>query len=177
MPKKGLELLLDALGKIPSDRPWSWTHIGGGPESARLRRIASTHPYKERLRFVGPLPHTETMQTLAQSDIFVLTAVVAGNGDRDGRPNAIIEAMQLGLACVATRIGGIPEIAKNEEDALLIEPSADDAARALTRLLHDDDLRARLGRAAKARSIMLAQEGEIGLESLTHALREASGQT
>ena len=79
------------------------------------------------------------------ADVFVLPSL------SEGSPNALLEAMACGLPIVATRVGGVPEIAVDGETALLVPPEDPVAlARAIDRLLRDRPLAARLGSAARA---------------------------
>ena len=79
------------------------------------------------------------------ADVFVLPSL------SEGSPNALLEAMACGLPIVATRVGGVPEIAVDGETALLVPPEDPVAlARAIDRLLRDRALAARLGSAARA---------------------------
>jgi len=92
---------------------------------------------------------------LDKSQIFVMPS------RSEGMPVALLEAMAHGLAIVATRVGGIPEVVDHGVDALLVEPRDSAAlALALRELLADPELRNRLGRAARARAERL-NEGEV----------------
>ena len=79
-------------------------------------------------------------------------SVVAPDGDRDGLPNVLLEAMASGVPVVSTPVVGIPELIESERDGLLTPPSDPPAlAKALERLLTDADLRNRLARAARSK--------------------------
>ena len=87
-----------------------------------------------------------------EADIFVLASKIAPDGDRDGLPNVLMEAQSQGLACIATELGGIAELIKDEATGLLIAPGDPAAlAAALTRLIRDPALRARLGAVGERR--------------------------
>lgn len=175
VPKKGLMILLTALAELPSEPSWTWTHIGGGPELKRLKRAVENHPYRERLQILGSQSHAQVLDALRRHDVFVLAAVEAEDGDRDGRPNALIEAMSAGLACVASPVGGIPELLAEGIGVMpRSEPQA--FASALTSLLTTQSTIAKLGDAAKRRADDLRAEGNASLEALARALREAAGQ-
>ena len=85
--------------------------------------------------------------------LFVLPSVTAHDGDRDGIPNVILEAMAMGLPVVSTRQSGIPEAVQDGRTGLLVPPrDARALADALAALLLDVDLRTRLGAAGRERA-------------------------
>jgi glycosyltransferase involved in cell wall biosynthesis len=173
--KKGLALLLDALARLPSEPAWIWTHIGGGPELTALKSSAQYHPYKERLNFQGSRAHAEVLEALGRHDIFILSAQVAEGGDRDGRPNALIEAMGAGLACIATGIGGIPELL-TPGTGIVVAPETTEISNAISALLLSPAKIAEIGDAARIRAQDLRRDGQNGFDQLKEALRKASGQ-
>jgi glycosyltransferase involved in cell wall biosynthesis len=174
VPKKGLGLLLDALASLPEEPNWTWTHIGGGPELDALRDVAARHRFASRLALLGPQPHARVLEVVAASDIFVLPAQIAADGDRDGRPNALLEAMSMGLACVAAPAGGVAELIRDGEDGMLCAAEPERLAEALRTLMNDANLRGRLGAAAQSRSRELATEGRAAVDALAAALRALS---
>jgi glycosyltransferase involved in cell wall biosynthesis len=87
-----------------------------------------------------------------RASIFVLPCVVAADGDRDGLPNVLLEAMASGIPVVSTSVVGIPELIDSERDGLVVPPNnARALASALERLLVDPYLRDRLAQAARAK--------------------------
>lgn len=175
VPKKGLRLLLTALAQLRPEPAWTWTHIGGGPELAALKAAVQNHPYKERVTIMGALPHEDVVAALGRHDIFVLTAQVSDDGDRDGRPNALIEAMNAGLACIATGVGGIPEVLTSGSGTIVApEPAA--IAGAIQTLVSAPETILSLGDAARARALALQDEGREGFSELERALRRVSSQ-
>lgn len=175
VPKKGLEMLLEALARLPPNLNWTWTQIGGGPGIDSLRETVRHHPYRDRLTLLGARPHAEALEALRRHDVFVLTAAVAEDGDRDGRPNAVIEAMDAGLACVATPVGGIPELLSNGA-GVLAEAESGAIADTIASLLANPARIVALGAAARARASELRREGERAFREIELALRKASGQ-
>jgi glycosyltransferase involved in cell wall biosynthesis len=100
----------------------------------------------------GPVTHGELRRIYHQSAIFALPCLVAANGDRDGIPNVLAEAMATGLAVVSTAVSGIPELVRDRLDGLIVpERNPPALAAALQQLLQDPSLRQRLGAAARAR--------------------------
>jgi len=133
---KGYEYLLEALSVV--DFPFELTIIGEGPLRAKLQETASRAPLLRRVRFLGALPNEAVFQVLSASDCLAMPSVIARDGDRDGIPNVVLEAMSVGLPVVASSISGIPEAVIDGETGLLIperDPYA--LASALARL-HTD---------------------------------------
>ncbi|HNB11161.1 MAG TPA: glycosyltransferase, partial [bacterium] len=71
----------------------------------------------------GELNNTHVLREIASADLFVMPSIITSNGDRDGIPNVIIEAMFLKTPMVATDVSGIPEVVKHRETGLLCEPA------------------------------------------------------
>ena len=146
--KKGLDLLLRALALLPSDRAWHLTHIGGGPELKRLRALAAAVRVADRIDWRGALDQSEVLAAYGRADFFVLPCRVAGDGDRDGLPNVLVEAQSQGLACLSTDVGGITELISHGINGLLVpQDDAPALAGALAQLIADPSLRRRFGRA------------------------------
>jgi glycosyltransferase involved in cell wall biosynthesis len=82
--------------------------------------------------------------------VFVLAPAVLNDGDRDGIPNVLVEAMAAGVPVVSTNISGIPELIVDGECGLLVEPANEEAlAAAIRRVLEDPGLAARLALAGR----------------------------
>ena len=116
--------------------------VGDGPDRSSLEDLARALDVQESVIFAGMTANVSPFYAMA--DVFVLPSL------SEGSPNALLEAMACGLPVVATRVGGVPEIATNGTTALLV-PSKDPVslARAIDRLLDDVDLAAALGTAAR----------------------------
>jgi glycosyltransferase involved in cell wall biosynthesis len=84
---------------------------------------------EEEVHMPGLVSHNELPKLLEAHDIFVAPCVIAPNGERDGIPNVIIEAMAFGLPVISTRVNAIPEIVRNGETGLAV-PQRDAAALA-----------------------------------------------
>jgi glycosyltransferase involved in cell wall biosynthesis len=146
--KKGFQYLLNAC-QILDQRGCTFQCqiIGDGPLRADLERQIRDLSLASRVTLRGALPHEAVLHEYQRSTLFVLPCVIGTDGDRDGIPNVILEALALQLPVVSTRHSGIPEALTDEVNGLLVPPAdASALANAIARLLDDPDLRARLGR-------------------------------
>jgi len=151
--KKGYDDLLPALARLPAALDWRFEHVGGGPQLPGLVEDAKALGIAERVRWLGALTQPEVLARYRAADVFALSSRVAGDGDRDGLPNVLMEAQSQGLPCVATAVSGIPELIEDGVTGLLVPPRDRDAlAHAIARLVADPALRARLGRAGRERT-------------------------
>ena len=149
--KKGHDVLLDALARLPDGIEWRLHLVGGGPLDEALRRRAARLGIADRVFRHGPLPQEDVIARYRDADLFVLASRIGRNGDRDGLPNVLMEAQSQGLACVATRVSAIPELVEHGRTGLLVDAGNPDAlAAAIAELAADPERRRRLGRAAEA---------------------------
>jgi glycosyltransferase involved in cell wall biosynthesis len=133
--QKGHTVLLDALTRLPGVTA---SFAGDGPLREHLEGRARRLGISDRTFFLGTVEDIPTL--LARADLFVLTSL------NEGLPLSILEAMAAGVAVVATRVGGTPELVIHGETGLLVDPEDPaSTAEAIRRLLTDDDLRLRLG--------------------------------
>jgi glycosyltransferase involved in cell wall biosynthesis len=168
--KKGLDVLLEALGRLPPELHWRFEHIGGGPLkeglAARAERLGVAH----RVVWRGARTQSDVLAALRAADLFCLAARIAGNGDRDGLPNVIMEAMSQELPVVASEVGAIPEIVVPGATGRLVAPEDPEAlSRAIAGLIRDPELRLAMGREGRRR-ILERFSFEAGLERLARRL-------
>lgn len=149
--KKGYVELLHALAAASeADLLFTCDIFGDGPLEAQLLALRAELQLDERVRFMGARDSDGIRRALGEADAFVLTPQVTADGDRDGIPNVLVEAMACGLPVVTTTAGGITELVQHERNGLVCDPGNVPAvAAAVTRLLRDPRLRARLGAAAR----------------------------
>lgn len=150
--KKGYDILLQALARLPTDLHWHFTHIGGGPLLDRLKAQATTLGIANRIAWQGSATQEVVIEAYRTADAFALASRRDQDGDMDGLPNVLMEAQSQALPCVATTISAIPELIVDGETGLLV-PSEDvgELAVALNHVILDPALRERLGKAAAAR--------------------------
>jgi glycosyltransferase involved in cell wall biosynthesis len=174
-PKKGFDVLLRALARLRSNNV-VLTLVGYGPLEGQLRALAQALGMGHCVRWVGPLDHPAVRALYRESDLFVLASRVAADGDRDGLPNVVVEALSQGLPVVATSVSALPEIVEDGVNGRLVPPEDPRAlADALTGLIRDPPARRRLG----ADGIRRVSEGwgiEVGVTRLLTLLRPALGE-
>ena len=146
--KKGYEILLAALVELPPTLCWQFSHIGGGELLESLQQVARELGLAERIQWLGALPQAQVLTQYRAADLFVLASKISIDGDRDGLPNVLMEAQSQRLACLSSRISGIPELIIHGETGWLVEQkNSHELADALHRLIADPALRTRLAQA------------------------------
>ena len=168
--KKGYDVLLEALGRLPRDLAWHLTHIGGGLEAQSLRDAAAKMGLSGHVTWMGAQPHDVVLQAYRDADLFVLASKVGRDGDRDGLPNVLMEAQSQELCCLATRVSAIPELIEEDATGSLVAPEDPaELAAALERLILDPALRTRLGEAGSLR-VRRDFSLDAGIEALARRL-------
>jgi len=150
--KKGLDVLLAALARLPVGCHWRWTHIGGGGLVDTLKAEAERLGLAGRIDWRGSQPQDRVLAAYREADLFALPCRIAKDGDRDGLPNAVVEALSQRLCVLSTAISGVPELIDDGVNGILVRPDdAEALARELARLITQPDLRRRLGLAGEKR--------------------------
>lgn len=145
--KKGFTYLIQAC-RILKDRGFSLQCqiVGDGTLRTSLEAEISQLFLQDTVTLCGPLSHQDVLRKYRQASVFALPAVQASNGDRDGIPNVILEAMAFELPVVSTNHSAIPEVVENHVNGLLVPPAdAVALADALASLLSDAYYRKQLG--------------------------------
>ncbi|MCB0167209.1 MAG: glycosyltransferase family 4 protein [Anaerolineae bacterium] len=153
--RKGTPYLVKAC-KILKDRGLKFRCIiaGEGPERPIIEDLIAQNDLAGEVEMVGAVYQEQLRQYLNQADIFTLPCIVASNGDIDGIPNVLMEAMATEIPVISTYVSGIPELIENEECGLLVNEKDETAlAEALQRLLENPTLRAELGRRGRQKVI------------------------
>jgi glycosyltransferase involved in cell wall biosynthesis len=126
--------------------------VGDGPNRSELETLITELQLEDRVILCGALPNSQVMAKYTQATLFVLPCIVAGNGDRDGIPNVLLEAMASQVPVLSTRVSGIPEVIVDAANGLLVGPGDEQAlAEAMARLLNDGELRAYLAENGRRR--------------------------
>jgi len=171
VPKKGVDVLLDALAALPSGLHWRYVHVGGGPMRTALEAKAEQLGLGGRIDWLGAKAHDEVLAAYRAADVFVLASRIAKDGDRDGLPNVLLEAGSQELPVVATEVAAIPELIEDGVNGRLVPPDEPAAlASVLEALMASPSERRRLGQAARQR-ILAAFTLETRIEPLAARLR------
>ncbi|WP_018131683.1 glycosyltransferase [Effusibacillus pohliae] len=132
--KKGMNYLLDAFHKVQQEYPNICLRIAGdGPYRERLRQQARSLRIQHKVEFLGEIPHQKVAEAMQQAHLFALASVTTRNGNQEGIPNVLKEAMATGLPVVATSHAGIPELVKHKKSGYLVRER--DSAELAKRLL------------------------------------------
>ncbi|MHB1193713.1 MAG: glycosyltransferase [Longimicrobiales bacterium] len=150
--KKGLPVLVDACG-ILRDRGHDFRCevIGKGALRSVLEQRIRDHALQEHVHLVGPLPQQEIIERYHRAHVLALPSIVGSDGNREGLPVSIVEALACGLPVVSTPVTGIPEVVHDGCNGLLV-PERDPVALAdaLARLMTEPELLERLRSATRA---------------------------
>ena len=167
--KKGFCDLIRACALLArAGRQFCCQIIGSGPLEADLRAQIEQLGLQGTVELAGPRPQSEVLNEVQAARVYAGPFVIGSDGDRDGLPNVLLEAMALGTPCVSTDVTGIPEVLRDGETGLMV-PQHDPAALAVAvdRLLGDCSLRVHL--ATEARRLI---EAEFDIHRNTERMRD-----
>lgn len=155
VPKKGFDLLIEAAALLRQrGSDFRIEIVGAGDLRRGLEKQIFEAGLEDRVTLRGLLTRNEVREAYARADCVVLASRIAGDGDRDGIPNTLVEAMGCGLPVVATQLPGIAELVVHGKTGLLVPPEDPTAlADALERMLHDPALRHRMGHNGRHRVV------------------------
>ena len=146
--KKGLIYAIQAVCSVLEDV--HFTIVGYGPLEQELR--ASALACSKRITFAGKMSHKDVLTTLGNADAFLLPSVVADNGDMEGIPVSLMEAMALGVITISTWHSGIPELISDGVEGFLVkERDAEEIADVISRIVGDGENLPAMRRAARAK--------------------------
>ena len=172
--KKGFADLIGACATLAaSGRRFTCEIVGSGELEADLRGRIEQSGAGGMVRLIGPRPQAEVVRLVQEAAAFVAPCVLGEDGNRDGLPTALLEAMALGTPVVSTDVTGIPEVLRDGETGLLVpqrNPAA--LAGAISRLTGDSTLRIRL--ADRARRLI---ETDFNVHDNAAHLREIFAQS
>lgn len=146
--KKGFHVLLSAAAKL--QRPFQLKIVGEGPEENRLMEMVRTFGLESKIQFCGPKTHDDLPQFYAQAHVLVAPSVIDQNGDRDGLPNVILEAMACGRPVIGSDEAAIANAVIHNQTGLLTQPGdAQSLADAIQSLGTQPSLIQKLGAQAR----------------------------
>ncbi len=129
--KKGFEHVVEAVARLRADGHDVTAEIAGdGPLAADLRRRIEAHGLRQHVRLLGPITQAEVTELLGTRDVFVAPFVVGSDGNADGLPTVLLEAMARGLPCVAADVTAVGEVVKTGETGWLVPTGDTDALTA-----------------------------------------------
>jgi colanic acid/amylovoran biosynthesis glycosyltransferase len=150
---KGLEYLIRACALLRDDLPRQVFHCeiaGGGYLHDSLQQMIAGLGLGDRVRLLGPQDENAVRMLMQRADTLVLPSVVARDGQMEGIPVVLMEAMALGLPVVASDLSGIPELVRHQDTGLLVPPADSEAIKsailACQRAPHGAAARAHAGR-------------------------------
>lgn len=170
--KKGFADLIEACARLAvRGRDFHCQIAGVGPLEAELRAAIARHSLEQRVTLLGALTQAEVRRLVAGASVLAAPCVVAADGNRDGLPTVLVEAMALGTPCVATDVTGIPEVVRDGRTGLAVPQRDPEAlAAALETLMDEPGLRVSL--AATARRLV---ESDFDIRRNTSRIRDLFG--
>ena len=149
--KKGHAFLLEAVAKLrKQNRNVKLQIIGGGPLESELHDLASRLEIKEHVTFTGKMLQEEIIQHYRKSDMFVLACAISPDGDMDGIPVVLVEALAMEIPTVSTQVSGVPEIVQDSVTGLCVPPHDSQAlADAMAFMMDHPDEASKMARAGR----------------------------
>jgi glycosyltransferase involved in cell wall biosynthesis len=175
VPKKGFPVLVEACSILATQmHDFTCVIAGDGPEKEHLRALVRRYGLKDRVLLPGSIPQDRLVtEFLTRASLLVQPSVVAADGDQDGIPTVILEALASGLPVVATAVSGIGEAVSDGETGLLVHPGDPTAlAAAMRAVLADPSLAARLatgGRRLAETRFNLKNNAKVLIHLMDHA--------
>ncbi len=172
--KKGYGVLIEACARLKQDGVVSHLHVvGDGPLREVLQENAWQAGVGDTVDFAGWAAERAVREAYAWADVFCCPSVITADGDRDGLPNVLVEAMATGLPAVGSAISGIPEAIEDGVTGFLVPPGDAPALAAALARLRDLAARAPLGTAAAVRA-RARFDGEQWLDMLSGLLVQSA---
>jgi colanic acid/amylovoran biosynthesis glycosyltransferase len=138
-PYKGLPYLIEACRILKSEGvKFHCDAVGYGPMFDELKRMVAEKNVGDVFNLAGPRPQDDVTRMMAEATLFVLPSIVAADGQMEGIPVALMEALASGRPVVSTNISGIPELVQHDVSGLLVDPENPVAlAQAMRELLEN----------------------------------------
>ena len=140
--KKGLEYLIKASVKLKAQNiQHNIQIVGDGPLSESLQKLTLELGLEEQIQFLGQMPNNQVSSWLKKLNAFVLPSVKDANGDMDGIPVSLMEAMASGVPVISTDLSGIKELVINQQTGFLaISADEDDLANKMISMINNSEV-------------------------------------
>ena len=173
--KKGIDTLIDAAAILAESRLDFRIEVAGdGPLMDDLKQQVKAANLSEVITFLGSMPHTEALGWIKTLDAIVLAGKKDSNGDMDGIPVVLMEAMNFGIPVISTQLSGIPELVIHKQTGLLCPPDdADSLAMAIQDLFRLPEQTNWLAEVAKER-IVHEFDQDLNAKRLLHIFNQAA---
>jgi glycosyltransferase involved in cell wall biosynthesis len=173
VPKKGMDRMPPLLLALRARGIRAhWQLAGDGPELARVRALALELGVSDQIEFLGPLPNDRLLEVIAAADVAILPSIEQADGERDGLPVFLIEAMALGRLAHSTPVSAIPELIVDGVTGLLSSADPEALADRLAAALADP-VRARAIAAAGRDAALTTSDSARSAQELLTRLRAA----
>ena len=157
--KKGVKYLLDSIKSV-KDNNIKLYIAGDGPLRNELEDFSKKNNLQSKVKFLGYIHGKDKINLIKSSGIFVVPSIITSYGDREGLPVSLLEAMAASKPIIATNVGGIKDIIKNNYNGLLIkEKSSEEIVNAINKLISNKNLSKKL--ALNARKTILDYDWKI----------------
>lgn len=167
--KKGFDVLIDACKELRNRAvDFRCQIIGSGPMDVSLQARIDAADLGSHVQLLGPRPQGELIGLLRKATVMAAPCIVGEDGNQDGLPTVLLEAMALGIPCIATDVTGIPEAIISGVTGIIVEQNnAMELSQALEMILNDEQLQRTISQ--QARNLI---EERFNIETNTVAIRE-----
>lgn len=149
--KKGIKYGILAIKNLIKEYPEiTYRVIGSGPLEKELRSLIKSLGLENNVKIIGNLDNEKLNEELSRTTIFILPCTIAKNGDIDGIPVSLMEAMYLQIPTISTKISGIQELIENGKSGLLVDINNDkQLSDSVKILLENRELMIKIGNCAR----------------------------
>lgn len=165
--KKGFIYLIEALKEVRDKRiEFDCRIVGDGPLHEEIEQKVTEYKLNDCVSLVGAVGTIQIRKYLENADVFILPCIQADNGDMDGIPVSLMEAMAFEIPVISTTISGIPELIEDKVSGILVEPkNVDQLQSAIELIINNPKLRKKYGEEGRKKVIQ-----EFGLKENTQIL-------
>lgn len=163
--KKGITYALKALSKLGDKLNFKFNLVGYGELETEIQKEVIALGLQQKVCLQGALPPEKVLQALHHADVYIQPSITASNGDKEGVPVSLMEAMACGVPVISTYHSGIPELIEHNVSGLLVhEKDIDGLAGAIHQLATSFELRTRLSKGALDRVKDISDLGKLNKE-------------